>query len=271
MIILIGGESHTGKTLLAQRLLERLHYPYMSLDHLKMGFIRGFNPPPFSVNDDEAITAHLWGMRAEGMIGGIIRTCLENRQNIIIEGVYLEPKRVRGLMDSFACHHSLACHSGLERGESEEPLISTRHSESLGKESLNPNTRYFATAQYDKIDSLNPPPTLMNCGSARADNGADVISNSESRQDSQNSMIKPLFLVFSKQYILKHFDEIIKYENAIEQRLEGFEKTCESQAELISSHQVLKQECKKYNLPFLEIQNDYTSEIEQAFGLLGLG
>lgn len=40
MIILIGGESHTGKTLLAQRLLEIYHYPYMSLDHLKMGFIK---------------------------------------------------------------------------------------------------------------------------------------------------------------------------------------------------------------------------------------
>ncbi|EMZ39877.1 hypothetical protein [Helicobacter bilis] len=40
MIILIGGESHTGKTLLAQRLLEIYHYPYMSLDHLKTGFIK---------------------------------------------------------------------------------------------------------------------------------------------------------------------------------------------------------------------------------------
>ena len=34
MIILIGGASHTGKTLLAQRLLEKYHYPYLSIDHL---------------------------------------------------------------------------------------------------------------------------------------------------------------------------------------------------------------------------------------------
>ena len=40
MIILIGGASHTGKTVLAQRLLERYHYPYLSIDHLKMGLIR---------------------------------------------------------------------------------------------------------------------------------------------------------------------------------------------------------------------------------------
>ena len=40
MIILITGASHTGKTLLAQRLLERYQYPYLSIDHLKMGLIR---------------------------------------------------------------------------------------------------------------------------------------------------------------------------------------------------------------------------------------
>ena len=40
MILLIAGASHAGKTLLAQKLLERYGYPYISLDHLKMGLIR---------------------------------------------------------------------------------------------------------------------------------------------------------------------------------------------------------------------------------------
>ena len=40
MVILIAGASHTGKTLLAQRLLEKLHYPYLSFDHLKLCLIR---------------------------------------------------------------------------------------------------------------------------------------------------------------------------------------------------------------------------------------
>lgn len=40
MIILITGASHTGKTALAQRLLERYRYPVLSLDLLKMGLIR---------------------------------------------------------------------------------------------------------------------------------------------------------------------------------------------------------------------------------------
>ena len=33
MILLITGASHTGKTLLAQRLLERTGFPYLSVDH----------------------------------------------------------------------------------------------------------------------------------------------------------------------------------------------------------------------------------------------
>ena len=36
MIILITGASHTGKTALAQKLLEKYKYPYLSIDHLKM-------------------------------------------------------------------------------------------------------------------------------------------------------------------------------------------------------------------------------------------
>ena len=38
MIILITGASHTGKTVLAQKLLQKYQYPYLSIDHLKMGF-----------------------------------------------------------------------------------------------------------------------------------------------------------------------------------------------------------------------------------------
>ena len=56
MIYLIVGPSHTGKTLLAQRLLERRRIPYLSLDHLKMG---------------------------------LIRTAMENRQSLIVEGCYI--------------------------------------------------------------------------------------------------------------------------------------------------------------------------------------
>lgn len=94
MIILIGGESHTGKTWLAQRLLEKYHYPYMSLDHLKMGLIRSNFPCNFTALDDNTYIAE----QLRGIIKGIVDTCLENRQNLIIEGCYLPPHKVRELL-----------------------------------------------------------------------------------------------------------------------------------------------------------------------------
>lgn len=59
MIILITGASHTGKTLLAQRMLEEYGYPYLSIDHLKMGLIRSGNTC-LTPEDDEALMAYLW-------------------------------------------------------------------------------------------------------------------------------------------------------------------------------------------------------------------
>ena len=83
MIILITGASHTGKTLLAQRMLERYKYPYLSIDHLKMGLIRSGNTK-LTPKDDEALTEYLWPIVCE-----IIKTAIENRQNLIVEGCYI--------------------------------------------------------------------------------------------------------------------------------------------------------------------------------------
>lgn len=62
MVILIGGPSHTGKTNLAQRLLEKYNYPYLSIDHLKMGLIRSGNTKLTPMSDDGALTEYLWPM-----------------------------------------------------------------------------------------------------------------------------------------------------------------------------------------------------------------
>ena len=83
MIILITGASHTGKTLLAQRMLEEYKYPYLSIDHLKMGLIRSGNTDLTPV-DDEALTGYLWPIVRE-----IVKTAIENRQNLIVEGCYI--------------------------------------------------------------------------------------------------------------------------------------------------------------------------------------
>lgn len=83
MIILIAGASHTGKTLLAQKLLENYHYPYLSVDHLKMGLIRSGNTP-LTPEDDEKLTAYLWPIVRE-----IVKTAVENGQHLIVEGCYI--------------------------------------------------------------------------------------------------------------------------------------------------------------------------------------
>ena len=58
MVILITGASHTGKTLLAQRFLEKRRYPYLSVDHLKMGLIRSGNTG-LTPEDDDELTEYL--------------------------------------------------------------------------------------------------------------------------------------------------------------------------------------------------------------------
>jgi len=83
MIVLIAGSSHTGKTLLAQRLLEKYHYPYLSIDHLKMGLIRS-GKTTLTPEDDGLLTGYLWPIVRE-----IVKTAIENKQHLIVEGCYI--------------------------------------------------------------------------------------------------------------------------------------------------------------------------------------
>ena len=84
MVILITGASHTGKTALSQRLLEKYHYPYLSIDHLKMGLIRSGHTHLTPMSDDLDLTAYLWPIVRE-----MIKTAIENEQNLIVEGCYI--------------------------------------------------------------------------------------------------------------------------------------------------------------------------------------
>ena len=84
MILLITGASHVGKTALAQRLLEKYQYPYLSIDHLKMGLIRSGNTDLTPMSDDKKLTKYLWPVVRE-----MIKTAIENKQNLIVEGCYI--------------------------------------------------------------------------------------------------------------------------------------------------------------------------------------
>ena len=83
-IILITWAWHTGKTALAQKLLEKYKYPYLSIDHLKMGLIHSGNTKLTPMSDDMELTNYL-----RPIVREIIKTGIENNQNLIVEWCYI--------------------------------------------------------------------------------------------------------------------------------------------------------------------------------------
>ena len=168
MIILITGDSHTGKTNLAQKMLEKYHYPYLSIDHLKMGLIRSNQTKLTPCDSDESLTNYLWPIVVE-----IIKTAIENKQNLIVEGVYIPN-----------------------------------------------NYKQYFTDEY--------------------------IEN-----------IKYYCLVFSKEYINNHYEDIVKYSNVIENRLvNDLDKQ-----ELIENNNKRLKECIENKNKYILIDKEYNIEI----------
>ena len=165
MIILITGASHTGKTALAQKLLEKYSYPYLSIDHLKMGLIRSGNTELTPLSDDGELTEYLWPIARE-----MIKTAIENKQNLIVEGCYIP--------------------FDWEKDFSQEYLE---------------NIKYYC-------------------------------------------------LVMSEDYIRKHFDDIKRYANIIESRLDDSDFTL---AAAINDNAHFLALAKKYNVNYLLIDNEY--------------
>lgn len=103
MVILISGCSHTGKTLFAQRLLEKYKYPYLSIDHLKMGLIRS-GQTELTPEDDNKLIPYLWSIVKE-----IVKTAVENEQNLIIEGCYIPFNWKKDFDESYLRHIEHRC------------------------------------------------------------------------------------------------------------------------------------------------------------------
>jgi len=104
MIVLITGASHAGKTALAQKLLETYHYPYLSIDHLKMGLIRSGNTALTPLSDDGELTAYLWPILRE-----MIKTAIENQQNLIVEGCYIPFDWAKDFEEEYLQHIKYYC------------------------------------------------------------------------------------------------------------------------------------------------------------------
>ena len=169
MIILITGASHTGKTALAQRMLEKYKFPYLSIDHLKMGLIRSENTKLTPTSDDANLTEYLWPIVRE-----MIKTAIENRQNLIVEGCYIP---------------------------------------------------------FDWADDF---------------------------EDEYLENITYYCLVMSEKYIKNHFDDIKKYANIIENRLD--DEDCTMESVLNDNAQILNL-AKKHNVDYILIDDEYEINI----------
>ena len=104
MILFIAGASHTGKTALAQKLLETYKFPYLSIDHLKMGLIRSGNTSLTPVSDDRALTDYLWPIVRE-----MVKTAIENEQNLIVEGCYIPFDWQKDFQQEYRDHIKYIC------------------------------------------------------------------------------------------------------------------------------------------------------------------
>lgn len=103
MIVILTGASHTGKTKLAQKLLEKYRWPYVSEDHIKMGLIRsGYTE--LTPEDDREMTAYLWPVIRE-----MIKTAIENEQNLIVEGCYVPFDWQTDFSDEYLRHIRFIC------------------------------------------------------------------------------------------------------------------------------------------------------------------
>ena len=103
MVILIAGTTHTGKTAYAQKLLERYHYPYLSVDHMKMGLIRS-GQTELTPMDDDKLTDYLWPIVRE-----MIKTAIENQQNLIVEGCYIPFDWQKDFEETYLEHIQYTC------------------------------------------------------------------------------------------------------------------------------------------------------------------
>lgn len=104
VILLIKGPSHTGKTVLAQRLLETYKYPYLSMDHLKMGLIRSQHTKLTPMSSDADLTQYLWPIVRE-----MVKTAIENRQNLIVEGCYIPFDWQKDFEEPYLAHIRYCC------------------------------------------------------------------------------------------------------------------------------------------------------------------
>lgn len=104
MILLLTGATHCGKTHFAKVLVKETGYMCISLDHLKMGLIRSGVCKLSPEDSDEVLTEYLWKIVRE-----MIKTAIENSQDLIIEGCYIPFDYFRDFDADYLCRIKYLC------------------------------------------------------------------------------------------------------------------------------------------------------------------
>ena len=104
MVILIAGASHTGKTVLAQKLVKRYGCFCLSIDHLKMGLIRSGRTGLTPLSSDRELTNLLWQVVRE-----MVKTAIENGQDLIVEGCYIPFDWAKDFPEEYRAHIRYRC------------------------------------------------------------------------------------------------------------------------------------------------------------------
>lgn len=99
MILLIGGETHSGKTLVAQTAVAATGFACTSIDHIKMGLIRAGYTDLTPMDSDDELTEYLWPVVRE-----MVKTAIENDQDLILEGCYIPATWRRDFPDAYLAH-----------------------------------------------------------------------------------------------------------------------------------------------------------------------
>ncbi len=113
----------SGKRFWHSRCLKKIKYPYLSIDHLKMGLIRSGNTD-LTPEDDDELTSYLWPIVRE-----IIKTAIENKQNLIVEGCYIPSDWRKDFDDNYLSSIKFICLAMTEE------YIETHFDEIIGHES----------------------------------------------------------------------------------------------------------------------------------------
>ena len=87
MIYIISGTSRSGKSIIAQKFMQKRGIPYLSLDWLVMGFTNGI--PEYGIHDKlwpDEIAERLWDY-----LKAMLESIIWSESDIVIEGEALLP------------------------------------------------------------------------------------------------------------------------------------------------------------------------------------